>query len=225
VSYAHYVNLHSGDVPGFASSKAHPNSHAEDEAASRACGLGALSSRGTLTEASDDFKAGSSLYREQASSEVDIAHSRAGAESGIAALHTALASGRARSCMAREFDRALERGLARGGATHHVKTELVRSEGRVVPAEVGALPAGAGTAGGFTFRLAALFKFSARGRQVMLPLSVYLDARLFTVGRAQVSLSAFALGSPFPADLEARLLSTLARRAISASHTYPAIER
>ena len=74
-----------------------------------------------------------------------------------------------------------------------------------------------------TIKFVVQYRFRVRGQPIDYPLAFYLDALAFNVGRAQVSLETSGKSRPFPANDEARLLSLLVSRALSARQAVPAI--
>jgi hypothetical protein len=228
-SFAKAVNLRLADVPGFSvtprktqKGRAH-NAALEGNAPYRRCFQVATEVKPLVKATSRRFKTGSDLHLQQVSSSVEVEPSLAIARRELAEAKKALHSNSARKCFAREFD-------AQGTQARpiHVGAGTVRvlvGNLRLAPFSISA--ATHGTGGGFGFSLSARVTYIARvrGHQFTHRTSIEFDTLGFLVGRAGIKLDTLTLGSSFPPQLEASLLSRLVSRAVAAGQANPAIAR
>ncbi len=228
-NFAKAVNLRPEDVPGFSATprKAHSgrarNAALEANAPYRRCFQVANEVKPLVKLTSRRFKAGSALHLQQVSSSVEVEPSLVIASRELAEARRALHSHSARKCFAREFDAqgTRARPIHVGGGTVRVLVGNLR----LVPFSVSA--ATHGTGGGFGFSLSARVTYLARvhGHRFTHRTSIEFDTLGFLVGRAGVKLDTETLGSSFPPQLEASLLSRLVSRAIAAGQASPAVMR
>lgn len=227
LAFANAVNLKPQDMPGFVG-KTKESEHGsqivnsvKDKARYERClGIG-KQGKPLFKHSSEKFEAGRGLRYLSASSEVEVARTKARAEKELTIARGVLTSPAKRGCVAQAFEALL-------GGTHtiHTRGHAVRitiGNTRVQPLEVGA--AAAGTSGGFgiSFSMDVTYSFSVYGRALTLPGVFYVDSLDFVVGRASVGLTTMTFGSPFPPAREATLFSLLVTRARNAGRDFPAI--
>lgn len=233
-TFARAVNLRAKDVPGFplARRKAHIRVHnraLEGNSAYARCLHLAKQARPVVKLGSGKFASPSRFsvqsgpQFEQVESGVEIARSLSTARKELRQGERALANEASRSCLARAFD-------ALGGQNqpihlHGATMRVTVGNFRMAPLSVAAATRGTDGGFGFSMKLAVTYFLTAHGRSFTFPTSLELDVLGFALGRATVTLTTMALGSSFPAELEAGAFATLVSRASAAARAYPDVLR
>jgi hypothetical protein len=192
---ARAVNLVAADLPGFTGSRAHSTPAARRFAAMLTrCAGGTLPGEALVNLDSPDFArmSAGSFVQQDVSSNVTVVRSPRLAAQDLAAVR----STRGKGCLAKAVGQLL-RGIAAPGVRF----------GRIVVSSA-SQPA-PGASGSYALRV----KVTADASGVRIPF--YIDGRGFTLGRAEVALTALGILQPFPAADEQRLFSLLLERAIA----------
>jgi hypothetical protein len=223
VAAAGAVNLQPADVPGFTASTKHKSRSKTHPftAQYKSCLHFTKEVPAVYHASSKEFEAQAGLNLKQTFSEVKVMLTAAAARRELATWRHDFQDRAVTSCLSRAFD-----VLGGAGKTTHANGVTVKvSFGGLhvtqVPVEAATGRTGGGV--GVNLSMKVTYHVSGRGRHAAIPDPMYLDALMFIVGRAGVSLGAVTLGAPFPAPLEARLFSTLVSRAVSAGERYPAL--
>jgi hypothetical protein len=227
LAFAAAVNLTPRDLPGFASKPKHSEHGSQltnglkDKAKYERClGVG-KEAKPIFKRSSEKFEASGPFRYLSAGSEVEVARTSALAEKALTLARRVFQSPTKRGCLAGAFDQMLG-----GSHTIHTAGHAVRitiGNARVAPVEVGSAVAGTGGGFGMSFSMNVTYRFSIRGRPIVIPRAMTIDVLGFIIGRAEVGLTTMALGESFPAEREASLFSLLVTRAIQASRQSPAI--
>ncbi|HEX5223977.1 MAG TPA: hypothetical protein VFW29_02495 [Solirubrobacteraceae bacterium] len=194
-SFAAAVNLRAGDLPGFTatSRSQHKTTPAEEsierELASCAGGLG--NALGSGEEASPQFKRKVNVLQVSVSSNVSFLPKAASADAQLKVLR----SPHTRDCLGSYLRKLLSQSRAGAQVTHVGVTQ--------------GTPPAPGSAGGFGWRLTAVFTVKR------LNVPFYLDILGFLYKRAEVTLVSTGEALPFPAAIEERLFEMLLSRALS----------
>jgi hypothetical protein len=227
VAMASVVNLRPGDAQGFIARKKETKSRLslhnkafEGEGQYRRC-------FGAITHVKPVFKASSESFahRERLSyasarSTVEIMPTASTVQRGFASARRVFDNAASRQCLARLFNTL----GAQSESTHLSRGTLRVTLGglRIAPVSLRSL---SGTNGSFGLSLSTnlTYFYTLRGRNFTYPTSMRLDELVFAVGRVEVELGTIAIGPAFPAETEARLLSLLVSRAVSARPEFPEI--
>ncbi len=191
-AFAAAVNLRPGDVPGFTATR-EPNSRQGNEPQLEErlgrC-AGALGTRHTGEEASSpEFTRPGDQLGQRVNSSVSFLRSASSAAGEL----TILRSPRTRGCLV-EYLQQLVRGRRFGSTAPRIS---------ITPGS----PPAPGSAGGFGWRVTAVF----RVKRLRVP--YYLDVLGFIYRRAEVTLLSSGALIPFPAGQEERLFKLLLARA------------
>jgi hypothetical protein len=213
-AFAAAVNLRAGDVPGYV---VKPKAQHERGGGAEHC-IGGHEAKPLVKAPSPDFTAQPSpLEYKAVSSTVEVERSATVAESEITRATRAIANPATRSCLERELLAAFVRGVRRGGAGMSV------SSGATKLAPVQLASTGGVPAVGFTASVPFTLRLRTQGRQVSIPLPVYLDAFAFASGRAVVGMFSIRFEHQVDAAQDTRLYSTLLTRARAARSSFPAV--
>lgn len=196
LAFARAVNLRAGDLPGFKAGAVSKTTASERKMSAQlaSCSGGVNPSRALIERDSPDLTAASGIVQADVSSEVEVLPSAALVAKDLAAVKSA----RGKAC--------LERALNKEFAAMKVKGVKF---GRVTVTTT-QLPA-VGASGSFALR----FTISATIRGAKIP--YYADFLGFTLGPAEVTLSALGFAQPVPGKDELGLFSVLLRRAQAAA--------
>jgi hypothetical protein len=194
-SFAKAVNLRTGDIPGFKTGAASKTTAADRRmgAAVAKCAGGVDPNRAVYDANSPDFTLASGIVQQDISSEVEILSSSALVAKDLAAEK----SSRGKACLTQALDKVF------------VGSKIPGAKFGKVSVQSTALQAN-GATGSFAYR----FKVTATIHGQKIP--YYADALGFTLGRAEVSLSALGFGVPVSSTDELGLFSLLLRRAEAA---------
>lgn len=195
-AFADAVNLRTGDIPGFTTGSVSKQTAADKRtstAISR-CAGGVDASRAVVDVSSPDFKRASGIVQQEITSDTEVLPSAALVAKDLRAVKSA----RGRGC--------LERAFQKGFAT--MKIAGVKF-GKVSVATKSIQATGA--SGSFALR----FTIKATIHGVKIP--YYSDFVGFSLGQAEVSLTALGFGVPVPSTDELGLFSVLLRRAEAAT--------
>jgi hypothetical protein len=195
-SFATAVNLHAGDVPGFKAGTVSKTTAADRKTAAAVakCAGGVNPSRAVIDSSSRDFNGTAGLVRQQISSEVEVLPSSALVARDLAAAK----STRGKACVERALDKQFA-ALKVPGA----KFGKISVESQPLQAN--------GATGSFAYRFT--LPVTVHGQRIHF----YADNLGFTLGKAEVTLSAFGFGVPVSGTDELGLFSLLLRRAEAAS--------
>ncbi|MEA2370964.1 MAG: hypothetical protein QOH12_1358 [Solirubrobacteraceae bacterium] len=194
-SFAKAVNLRTGDIPGFKTGAASKTTAADRRmgAAVAKCAGGVDPNRAVYDANSPDFTLASGIVQQDISSEVEILSSSALVAKDLAAEK----SRRGRTCLAQALDKVFAGSKITGAKFGKVSVQSTALQAN-------------GATGSFAYR----FKVTATIHGQKIP--YYADALGFTLGRAEVSLSALGFGVPVSSTDELGLFSLLLRRAEAA---------
>jgi hypothetical protein len=195
-AFARAVNLRTGDLPGFKTGSVSKTTAADKKMSAQvaSCAGGVNPSRSLIQVDSPDLTAKSGIAQADVSSEVEVLPSAALVAKDLAAA----TSSRGKAC--------LERALNKEFAAMKIKGVTF---GRVTVATT-TLPA-VGASGSFALR----FTVSAKIHGTKIP--YYADFLGFTLGPAEVTLSALGFAEPVSSKDELGLFSVLLRRAEAAA--------
>jgi hypothetical protein len=195
-AFAGAVNLHAGDVPGFKTGKVAKTTAADRRmgAAIAKCAGGVDPNRAVVDADSPDFTSSSGIVQQDISSDVEILPSAALAAKDIASVKTS----HGKACIERGFEQGFK-AMKLPGVTFGRES-------------VASMPL---QANGADASFALRFTIIATIKGVKIP--YYSDFLGFTLGPAEVTLSALGFATPVSNTDELELFSLLLRRAEAAS--------
>jgi hypothetical protein len=195
-AFARAVNLRTGDIPGFKTGSVSTTtpSDAKTGAEVASCAGGVDPSRAIYDSDSPDFTQTSGIVHQDISSEVEILPSDGLVAKDLAAVK----STKGKRCLEHYFSQELAAEKIPGVSFGSISLETMK------------LPA-AGASGSFALR----FNIPAKISGTTIP--YYFDFLGFTLGRAEVTLSALGFAAAVPDTDEQGLFSLLLRRAEAAS--------
>ncbi len=225
--FAAAVNLRPGDVAGLVASAKKEHKSKTGNRAFEGNGAFKRCVKGLVTEAKPVFKASSEQFEaheglrlESVKSSVEIERSSTAASNEIAQVTRAIGTPAVRDCVEHEFD-----ALGTQAQTTHVRgggsMRITVANFHMAPVAIAAPASGTSHPIGLSISLDVAYNVSAHGRNLTVPASIYVDELAFQTGRAEVTLSTMTLGTPFPSQVEARLLALLGTRSVQAARVYP----
>jgi hypothetical protein len=195
-AFAQAVNLRTGDIPGFKKGSVGKTTAADRKMGAEvaACAGGVDPNRAVVDLESADFTSASGIIEQDISSEVEVLPSAALVAKDLASVK----SSKGRGCVARALDKEFAAMKIPGVTFGKVSSEL-------------AIPQANGASGSFALRLTTTA--TAHGEKI----PYYADFLGFSLGQAEVTLSALGFAEPVSAKDELGLFSVLLRRAEAAS--------
>jgi len=195
-AFADAVNLRTGDIPGFTTGPVSKLTAADKRsgAAISRCAGGVDSRRAVVDVFSPDFKRASGIVQQEITSDIEVLPSAALVAKDLRAVNSA----RGRRCLERAFQKGFATMKIAG-----VKFGKVSVSTKAIQAN--------GASGSFALR----FTIKATIHGVKIP--YYSDFLGFSLGPAEVSLTALGFGTPVPSRDELGLFSVLLRRAQAAA--------
>lgn len=227
VAFADAINLRSQDLAGFVG-KPKGAKHGsqlvhglKDKAHYERClGVG-KETKPIFKRSSENFERVGGVRYLSASSEVQVARTRATAEKELTIARQVFENPKKRGCLAAAFDAMLGGGHTIHTHGHAVGITIRHTHVASVP--IGSAASGTGGGFGMSLTMDLTYSFSVRGRAFTVPGVFSFDSLNFILGRASVGLTTMAFGGPFPAEREASLFSLLVAHARDASRQSPAI--